>query len=90
MPKVPKKILPAFEAAEVARMLDVCTDTRDRLIILTLLDTGLRLSEFVALNGGDIDDRTGSVFVREGKGQKQRTVYIGARTRRELGRYWRE
>lgn len=89
MPKVPKKVLPAFEPADVARLLDACAYERDRLVVLTLLDTGLRLSEFVALDGGDMDERTGAVFVRMGKGQKQRTVYLGVRTRRELARYWR-
>lgn len=89
MPKVPKKILPAFEPADVQRLLGVCDDDRDRLIILVLLDTGLRASEFMCLNGGDIDDRNGAVLVRMGKGQKQRVVYLGAKTRRELARYWR-
>ncbi len=89
MPKVPKAILPAFTAADVALLLDACLTQRDRCIVLMLLDTGLRAAEFVALNGGDIDIATGTVQVRGGKGSKDRTAYLGARTRRELGRYWR-
>lgn len=88
MPKLPKTILPAFEPADVARLLDACTAERDKLIVLVLLDTGLRSSELLALDGADMDERNGAVLVREGKGQKQRTVYLGARTRRELTRYW--
>jgi site-specific recombinase XerD len=89
MPKLPKKILPAFEPADLARLLDACLSERDKLIVLVLLDTGLRASELVALDGGDVDAHSGAVLVREGKGRKARSVYLGARTRRELGRYWR-
>ena len=89
MPKLPKTVLPAFEPSDVARLLDVCESDRDRLIVLVLLDTGLRAAELCALDGGDVDANTGAVLVRMGKGQKQRTVYLGARTRRELAHYWR-
>lgn len=89
MPKLPKKILPAFEPSDIDRLLDACLCERDRLVILVLLDTGLRASEFVALDGADIDERSGAVLVREGKGQKQRTVYLGLRSRRDLARFWR-
>lgn len=89
MPKLPKKILPALEPPDVARLLDACLCDRDRLIVLFLIDTGLRAGELCALDGGDIDPLTGAVLVRNGKGQKQRTVYLGARTRRELAKHWR-
>ena len=89
MPKLPKKVLPAFEPADVARLLEAANE-RDRLIVLVLLDTGLRASELIALDGGDLDTTSGAVLVREGKGRKARTVYLGAKTRRELERYWRQ
>jgi integrase/recombinase XerD len=89
MPKLPKTILPAFTPTDIDRLLDACLNERDRLIVLVLLDTGLRAAELCALNGGDIDTVTGSVLVRNGKGQKARVTYLGARTRRELARYWR-
>lgn len=89
MPKLPKTILPAFEAADAQRLLSACDRDRDRLAVLVLLDTGVRAAEFVALNGGDIDERSGAVAVRQGKGRKQRTVYLGAKTRRELAKFWR-
>jgi site-specific recombinase XerD len=90
MPKLPKRILPAFEPVDVARLIDACENQRDRCIVLVLLDTGLRASEMVALNGSNIDLATGAVHVYQGKGEKDRTVYLGARTRRELSKFWRE
>ena len=41
MPKLPNKVLPAFEPADIARLLDTANE-RDRLIVLVLLDTGLK------------------------------------------------
>jgi site-specific recombinase XerD len=89
MPKLPKHVLPAFAPADVARLLDACDTPRDRVIVLFLLDTGLRAAELVALNGADIDMNNDAVHVHQGKGRKDRTVYLGAKTCRELHRYWR-
>ena len=51
---------------------------------------GLRASEFVALNNGDVDIGTGKVVVRHGKGNKTRVVFLGAKARRSLLRYLRQ
>lgn len=68
------------------------TARRDRAIILTLLDTGLRASELCSLRIGDIDLKSGKVVVRHGigggsKGGKGRTVFMGKSTRRAVWRY---
>jgi integrase/recombinase XerD len=62
------------------------TGRRDRAIILTLLDTGLRAGELCALRIGDLDLKTGKVIVHHGalgasKGGKGRTVFMGKATR---------
>jgi len=59
MPKQEKKIMPAFAPDDVQKILKACTYKRDTAITLCLLDTGCRVSEFVALNVGDIDIKTG-------------------------------
>lgn len=68
------------------------TGLRDKAVILMLLDTGLRASEFCALNVADVDMKTGKVVVKHGaeggaKGGKGRFVYLGKATRRVLWRY---
>jgi len=90
MPKVPQTILPAYTSTELRAILKACKQQRDRAIVLVLLDTGLRASEALGLTVGDIDLGTGNVMVHQGKGGKDRMVYLGPRTRRELIRYWRE
>lgn len=88
MPKLPKKILPAFSGGDVAALLKAARDERDRAIILVLLDTGLRAREFVALRGVDLDLKNGAVRVRQGKGAKDRQVYLGSKSLRALLRYY--
>lgn len=88
MPKVDKKVLPALTSQEVTRVLGKCYSERDKAIVLLLLDSGLRVSEMTALNTDDIDMTTGVVTVRKGKGGKGRVTQIGARTRKQLSRYY--
>ena len=90
MPHVNKRILPAFSEDEIRRLLAHCETKRDRAIILFLLDTGCRVSELVKLNGADISLHTGEVQVREGKGRKDRAVFLGRATCDSLLDYYHE
>lgn len=88
MPKVGNEIQPAFSVEDVKKLLGAAAKSvRDTAIVLFLLDSGCRISEFLKLNIGDVDVKTGSVIIRLGKGQKDRVVYIGTRTRKALAKY---
>lgn len=63
------------------------TALRDRAVLLTLLDTGLRAGELCGLNVADLNLKEQRLLVRQGKGDKQRFVYIAARTGLVLKRY---
>ncbi len=63
------------------------TALRDRAIMLTLLDTGIRASELCALTLGDYDRKRGQIIIRHGKGDKTRLVYVGDATRQAIWRY---
>jgi site-specific recombinase XerD len=93
-PTVSKVPLPGIPLEHVTLLLQTCdrkTDVgqRDYSIIVTLVDTGVRRGELVALNYQDINMKTGAVQIYNGKGDKDRVVYLGARARRELIRYLR-
>lgn len=92
-PKLPDNPLPPIAVADLQAMLATCDKTlagqRDRAALLCLLDTGCRAAEFLALDIGDVDLAAGVVTIRHGKGDKRRTVFLGAKSRRELGRYLR-
>lgn len=93
-PKLSKEPLPPASLESIRAMIETCSsrgflDMRDKAIIMTLLDTGARASELVALDAGDVNMRTGETVIRRGKGGKPRTVFLGAKSRRELARYLR-
>lgn len=62
------------------------TADRDRAIILTLLDTGIRAQELCDLTVADYDQKRGRLHIRHGKGDKARTVYLGDRAKKALWR----
>lgn len=90
MPKLEKKIISALSPADIKAVLQSCDCERDRALCLFLLDSGVRASELAALNVSDVDLLSGVVTVRAGKGQKGRTTYIGAKTRKQVKRYFIE
>jgi len=91
----PKVIVP-FSNEEISRMLVVCDydyehhakfiGSRNRAIILVLLDTGIRLSELLGMKVRDINNDTGYIRVL-GKGSKERVVRIGKVAQKAVWRY---
>jgi len=62
------------------------TAKRDRAIILTFIDTGVRVTELCELRFGALDLH-GSRFLVTGKGDKDRFVYFGKICKQALWRY---
>ncbi|NLF02021.1 MAG: tyrosine-type recombinase/integrase [Anaerolineales bacterium] len=93
-PRVPIEPLEPVGAKEIHGLLADCRrgtfyGDRDRAVILTLLDTGCRASEFLAMNHGDLDLTQGQALIRRGKGAKPRMVFIEAKCRKSLAAYFR-
>jgi integrase/recombinase XerC len=59
---------------------------RDAAIVKLILYTGLRVGEIIQLRTSDLllDERKGSVIVREGKGTKRREVPLNAKVRKAM------
>lgn len=83
VPEAPLDPAPLEVLAELVKRAGV----RDRAIVLTLLDTGLRAGELVALDVADFDAAEGLLLVRRGKGGKARAAPLGPRARRAV-RQW--
>ncbi len=66
------------------------TSQRDRLLIMTLLDTGIRVTECANLRIKDINQTNGEVFIRplsSSRKNKSRTLRIGSATRKLMWSY---
>lgn len=88
LPKKALRRLPVLTAEQVRELVKVC-DVRQRALVLFIVDSGLRREEVCRVNWADVDFETGMIQVRRGKGGKDRTAVIGARTRRALLAYRR-
>ena len=81
-PRVPRTEIACFSDAQVGQLLRSASREL-RLALELLLDTGLRISELVALRVGDV--RPGMLWV-VGKGGHERTVPLGRNAERALRR----
>ena len=91
-PRLPRRLPRTLPADPLGRVLDalaVAEDPaapRDRALLELAYSCGLRLSELVGLNRGDIDAGSGLVRVR-GKGRRERLVPLGNTARAALDAY---
>ena len=65
---------------------DCYEDVRDRMIIMTFYETGIRLAELMNLCDGDVDFMSGQLKVT-GKRNKQRLIPFGAELSQALQHY---
>jgi len=90
-----EETLPAYHTRDdIQRILDVINSRndnwrklkdRDRLIIRALTDTGVRRAELLAIKASNI--KGGYLFVRKGKGNKDRVIRLTRNLRGEMDTY---
>jgi integrase/recombinase XerC len=90
-PRQSKRLPKAIDVGQVEQLLSAPDDTnllgaRDRAILETLYSTGIRVSELVGVNRGDIDETDEAMIVR-GKGRKERLVPLGSHALVSLKHY---
>ena len=88
LPKRTKTLPEVLSREEVARLLASTTNGRQHALLMTTYGGGLRVSEVVRLQVGDIDAGRGMLRVEQGKGRKDRYTLLGPRLVAELRRYW--
>ncbi|MFZ3080729.1 MAG: site-specific integrase [Bellilinea sp.] len=94
--KSPKVIVEPIEGVSMEyfqKLVDTCDSTvlgiRDKAILYTLLETGVRAQELLSINVGDIDFTDSSILIRQGKGRKPRSVFFGFTARKCLRKHLR-
>lgn len=90
-PKQAKRLPKAITVEQVERLLSAPNDgellgARDRAILETLYSTGIRVSEVVGINRGDVNIQEETVLIR-GKGRKERLIPLGQHSLRSLRHY---
>lgn len=93
LPKVPVRepeVLSEEEIGQVVAIYNPATSTglRNVLLVLILADSGLRVGELCNVTLNDVDLERGTIKVM-GKGQRERTVHVGAAVLKLLSRYVR-
>ncbi len=72
-----QKLPVVLSQKEVRDILASIANLKHRFLLSLLYGTGLRIGELIGLKLGDIDSQRKLIFVREGKGLKDRMVPIG-------------
>lgn len=87
--KESKRLPEILSREEVARIIDCAAGARDRALLTTTYGAGLRASEVVRLQVGDIDSTRMSLRIEQGKRKKDRYALLSEGMLKELRHYWR-
>jgi integrase/recombinase XerD len=87
-----RKMSPVLTIDEVQKLLEqpnlsYLVQVRDRAIMETFYSTGMRLDELLSLQVYDVDFKGKVIFIRKGKGGRQRAVPLGTNTAMYLKEY---
>lgn len=87
--RLPRSILSVDEVIHILDQPDIATPSglRDRTMLETLYATGIRRAELMRLDDGDIDAGRQTLFVRDGKYNKDRYLPLGQRALQWIERY---
>jgi site-specific recombinase XerD len=86
--KRPRSLPDVLSRTEVALLLSLVANVLDRLILQTTYACGLRASEVLALRVQDIDSSRMLLWVRHGKGAKDRGVPLSPALLEALRAHW--
>jgi integrase/recombinase XerD len=93
MPRMPRSLPRTLLSVDQVRQLmaqpdiEGLTGVRDRAMLELLYGTGMRRSELMNLQLGDVDLAQATVFIRQGKGRRDRYVPMGQSARHWVARY---
>ena len=85
--KTEKKLPVVFNKSEIKKILDGIINKKHKLIISLIYSAGLRVSEIVKINVGDLDFENNILFIRQSKGKKDRITIFAEKLGKELKKY---
>jgi len=88
-PRRERKLPLILSRDEIKALLEAPQDLRHRAMLAILYGSGLRVSEVARLKVTDIDSARNMLWVRSGKGRKDRQALLPPKLRELLRCYWR-
>ncbi len=88
-PKKGKPLPGALTQEEIKRMIDVTVNIKHKAVLMVSYSGGLRLSEVINLTPADIDGKRKLVFIKGGKGRKDRYTLISDAALEVLRSYYK-
>ena len=88
-PRRERKLPLILSRDEVQALLEAPQDLRHRAMLAILYGSGLRVSEVARLKVADIDSARNVLWVRSGKGRRDRQALLPPKLRELLRCYWR-
>ena len=85
-----KKLPVVLDLSEVHKLFAVTDNIKHRAILMIMYSAGLRISEVMHLKITDIDSKRMMVYVRQGKGGKDRYSILSQTALDCLRQYWRQ
>jgi integrase/recombinase XerD len=89
LPRYEKKLPVILSKTEVKALLEAPKNLKHRAMLATMYGAGLRVSEVANLKVSDLDRHRRVIWVRGGKGRKDRQVMLAEPLREVLAAYWR-
>jgi integrase/recombinase XerD len=92
VPKAEVKVITTFTEVQLQSLFSLCLSSnghsiRNMVILLLLLDCGLRVSELVGIELNDLNLTDGVIKIRKAKGNRERYVPVGSTVQKTLWKY---
>jgi integrase/recombinase XerD len=92
VPRAVSKIVNTYTREQITNLIGLCYSSNDSgcrnlVILLLLLDTGIRVSELVSIELSDVNLTDGYIKIRHAKGGKERLIPIGSLVQKSLWKY---
>ena len=86
-PRATTRVIEPLTESEIKKLLAATTNRRDEALLLVLLDSGARVSELVSVNVGDLDMKSGRMWLTKTKNSRPRPTYLGRAVRKAVWTY---
>ncbi|WP_243186901.1 tyrosine-type recombinase/integrase [Clostridium muellerianum] len=88
--KEPRRLPVVLSPQKVKSIFDVTDNIKHKAILMTTYSAGLRVSEVCKLKIKDIDSKNMQIFIRQGKGKKDRYSLLSKANLKILREYWKK